>query len=231
MIKTYSGIVIRQTKTTGGRRMILIFTREEGKISAGTHISEKSKGGAALAIRPFTYGHYTMTEKSAGIRSISSAETLDAHFALGSDAERFTEASFALEITEKVLPEGAGAPEIFDLLNDYLSLLAKRKTDFRLLTVSYLIKMMRELGVFPDPDLLPEFAASGMGGRLISELNDDILNIIVFIAEQPLERIDALTLEAEKEKLVFGLVMALANEYLELGTVKSERMLSQGSVS
>ena len=222
MTKTYEGIVIRQIKIVGGRRMILVFTREEGKLSAGTHISEKSKGNAALAIRPFAYGQYTMIEKSAGTRSISEAETLNAHFELGEDIDRFSEASFALEFTDKVLPEGAAAPRVFDLLKDYLARLSARKTDFRLLTISYLVKVMQELGVFPDTASLAE-------GMLISGVNGDILNTVAFIAEQPLERMDTLTLESEKEKVVFGAIRALAYEYLEPGTIKSERWLAPES--
>jgi len=206
----------------GGRRMILIFTREEGKISAGTHISEKSKGGGALAIRPFAYGQYTISEKSGSTRSISSAETIDAHFALGEDLDRFAEASYALEFTDKILPENAGAPDIFDLLKVYLAMLSSRKTDFRLLTISYLVKVMQELGVFPE-------ASSYREGLLLTGINDDIFNTIVFIAEQPLERMEALTLEGEKEETVFGIIKAFAHENLEIGAIKSERMLSRES--
>ena len=234
MIKTYEGIVIRQTKIVGGRRMILVFTRDEGKLSAGTHISEKSKGGAALAIRPFVYGHYTMSEKSAGTRSISSAETLDAHFGLGENTDRFAEASYVLEFTDKVLPENAAAPAVFDLLKLYLDMISVRKTDFRLLTISYLIKVMQELGVFPDAVSLAGGPASPEGGPalglLLSGLNDDILNTIVFIAGQPLERMEALRLESEKEGAVFGIIKAFAYEYLELGTLKSECLLLREGV-
>ena len=198
--------------------MILVFTREEGKISCGTHISERSKGGAALAIRPFAYGHYSVTEKSAQARSISSAETLDAHFALGENADRYAEASYVLEFTDKILPEDAAAPQIFDLLKEYLGMLSERKEDFRLLTISYLIKVMQELGVFPEGELL------------LKEMNGDILNTIVYIAEQPLRRMVTLTLDSEKEGIVFGIIKAFAHDYMELGTIKSERMLSKESV-
>ena len=223
--------------------MVLVFTREAGKLSCGTHISEKSKSGAALAIRPFVYGHYTVSEKGSGICSISSAETQDAHFGLGEDLDRFAEASFALEFTDKILPEGAKAPQIFDLLKCYLAMLACRKMDYRLLTISYMVKVMQEFGVFPDAASLTGGAASLTGGAasltggtaslpgglLPSELNDDILNTVVFIAEQPLERMDALKLDSEKEKAVFGIVKAFAHEYLELGAIKSERLLSRES--
>jgi len=209
--------------------MILVFTREDGKVSAGTHISEKSKGGAALAIRPFAYGHYTMSVKNSGTRSISAAETLDAHFSLGEDPDRFAEASYALEFTDKILPENAGAPAIFDLLKKHLSMLSIRKTDFRLLTIAYLVKVMQELGVFPDVNTLSggEDKVLSPEGRLLSGLNDDILNTIIFIAEQPLERMEALRLEEKKEEAVFGVIKAFAHEYLELGTIKSERILSR----
>jgi len=222
VIKTYEGIVIRQTKIIGGRRMVLIFTRDEGKVSAGTHISEKSKGVAALAIRPFAYGQYTMTEKREGLRQLSAADIINAHFALGSDADRFSEASFILEFTDKILPEGAPEPEIFDLLKDYLGMIVVRKTDFRLLTISYMLKVMQELGVFPD-------AASLSGSELLSNLNGDILNALVFIEGQTLKRMEKLTLDIEKERAIFAALKAFAQKNLDLGAIKSECMFTKSS--
>ncbi|MDD4367176.1 MAG: recombination protein O N-terminal domain-containing protein, partial [Eubacteriales bacterium] len=52
------GIILRQTKTVNGRRMVLLFSKKYGKISAGTGISEKGRSKAALAMRPFAYGRY-----------------------------------------------------------------------------------------------------------------------------------------------------------------------------
>lgn len=219
MTKTYEGIVIRQTKIMGGRRMVLIFTRGDGKISAGTRISESSKGGGALAIRPFAYGQYTINEKNAGTRTITQAETLDAHFALGENADRFAQASFALEFTDKVLPEEAPAPAIFDLLREYMGMLAARKHGFRLLTIAYMIKLEQEFGVFPE-------GGSGALGELLSGVNDDILNVIAYIAAQPLIRMDTLSLESKKEDAVFGVVRRFAAEYLDVGPMKSERMFA-----
>ena len=218
MTKSYEGIVIRQTKTMGGRRMLLVFTREEGKISAGTFISEKSRGGAALAIRPFAHGQYHITEKREGFRSISSAETINARFELGEDADRFAEASFALEFTDKLLPEGVQEEEIFERLKEYLDMLILRNTDFRLLTVSYMVKVMQALGVFPEPGT-EEFR------ELLSGMNDDILEVAVFITEQPLKRMEDLKLDSDKEMAVFAAVRAFAGQHLEMGMLKSERLM------
>ena len=52
------GIVFRQVKTTGGRKMVHLFTKKYGKISAGSSISEKSRTKSALAMQLFTYGNY-----------------------------------------------------------------------------------------------------------------------------------------------------------------------------
>ena len=54
------GIIFRQVKATGGRRMILLFTKKYGKISAGSNINEKGRTKSALAMRPFTYGTYEL---------------------------------------------------------------------------------------------------------------------------------------------------------------------------
>ena len=221
MTKVYEGIVIRQTKIVGGRRMILIFTREEGKISAGTHINEKSKGAAALAIRPFAYGRYTVNEKTSDIRSISDTEIIDAHFRLGEDPDRFIEASWVLEFTDKLLPEGIPEPEVFDLLKEYLGMAAVRKTDYRLLTIAFMIKVMRELGVFPDKN---SFAES----ELLSGLNGDILNIIAFIEGQPFGRMENLKLDPQNEKAVFEVIRAFAGDHLDFNRMKSEIMLNGG---
>ena len=257
MIKSLEGIVIRQTKITGGRRMILLFSKEEGKISAGTHISEKSKGNSALALRPFVHGLYQVTEKRKDQRNISSAETINPHFALGEDIDRYAEAAYVLEFTDKLLPEGVSEPDIFELLKDYLDIIVRRKDDFRLLTISYMVKVMQVLGVFPDADSLKGDAVSLKGdadsrkrgavslkdnadplkenavflkdGELLSGLNDDILDVLVFIEEQPLKRMETLTLESEKETAVFGLMKNFAQKHLDLGILKSERLFAQGS--
>ena len=199
--------------------MVLVFTREEGKISAGTHISEKSKGGAALALRPFVHGQYTISEKRADIRNLTSAETINSNFALGEDADRFAEASFVLEYTDKLLPDCVSEPEVFDLLKDYLSILTMRKTDFRLLTISYMIKVMQALGVFPE-------TVSIGASELLSELNGDILEAVIYISSQPLKRMGNLKFDSEKERVVFRVVRAYSQKYLDLGDIKSERMLT-----
>ena len=69
------GIVLKQIKTVGGRRMIVLLSARYGKISAGSRINEGGRNKSALAMRPFTYGRYQIF-KSRDIYNIDSAETI-----------------------------------------------------------------------------------------------------------------------------------------------------------
>ena len=46
MVITAEGIVLRQRKIANNRRMIVLFTKQYGKISAGTSVNEKSRSKA-----------------------------------------------------------------------------------------------------------------------------------------------------------------------------------------
>jgi len=211
------GIVIRQTQTTGARKMVLLFTREAGKLSAGAYGPERGKSGSALAFRPFTRGLYELREGRPGYFSVTQAEVVDACFAIGEDADRFAEASFVLEFTDKLLPERGACPEIYDLLTDYFDLVQARRDDFRLLTLSYLIKILQLTGVFPE--------AAEVARELRIDPNDDILNCMSFLLENPLKRMEKLTLKPEEEDRLFALLRRFAGDHLELGALKSEKML------
>ena len=58
MLITTEGIVLKQNKIANNRRMIVVFTKDYGKISAGTGLSERGRNRSALALRPFTYSEY-----------------------------------------------------------------------------------------------------------------------------------------------------------------------------
>ena len=218
-VKT-EGIVIRQTQTTGARRMLLLFTREAGKISAGAYASQSGKSAQTLAFRPFTRGLYELRETRPGFFSVTHAEVVDACFALGENADRYAEASYVLEFTDKILPERCACPEIYDLLTDTMDLLQRRKEDFRLPTLAFMVRILQLTGVFPE--------RAEVAGELRIDPNDDILNCVSFLMECPVKRIEKLTLDAENEERLFASLRRFAGEQLEFGALKSETMLTAG---
>lgn len=109
MYTSTEGIIFRQVKATGGRRMILLFTKKYGKISAGSSLSEKGKGKTALAMRPFTYGVYELY-KGREYYNLNNAEVRKSYFRIGDDLDKYMQASLVLELTEKMIPEEVPQP-------------------------------------------------------------------------------------------------------------------------
>ena len=122
MLTDTEGIVLRQVKTSYGRRMILLFSKKYGKISAGTGLNERGKGKSSLALRPFTYGRYELF-KNRDSYNINGAEVLKSYYGIGEDVDKYMNGAYVLEFTERVLAEEVPSPGIFSLLIDFFDLL------------------------------------------------------------------------------------------------------------
>lgn len=151
MITDTEGIVLRQVKALGGRRMILLFSKKFGKISVGTSINEGGRNKSALSVRAFTYGRYELF-KNRDSYNLNSGQVLKSYYGLGEDLDKYMAASYILELTEKVLPEELPQPRIFALLLDFMSLLERRPKKHGTLVLAYLVKLLDALGTMPELD-------------------------------------------------------------------------------
>jgi len=143
------GIILRQIKTLDNRRMILLFSRKYGKISAGTNISERGKNKSALAIRPFTYGKYELFKGHSGY-NINGAEAKRSFFGIGEDIDKFMIASYILEFTNKILPEDHPSERLFDLLLEFMDILEERKSNLETIALAYQMKAFALMGIAPQ---------------------------------------------------------------------------------
>lgn len=213
MFEECEGIIIRQTKTLKGRRMILMLTDKFGKISAGTSISERGKSKSALSIRPFTHGRYQLNT-SKGFTNISSGEVIHSYYGLAENYDKFVNASFSLEFTSKILPENANANYYFTILQEYLSMIEARKRSFSTVTNAYLIKLLQHSGVLPEADI---FEAD----ELLSTLDSDIVNLILFFRNNPLSCTEKLALQSDKGTQLLRFLVSYAEQHLDIGPLKS----------
>ncbi len=241
-------IVLRQIKTLNSRRMILLFSEDYGKVSAGTSISEKGKSKSALAMRPFTLSRFDITENK-GYLNIRSADTIKSYYKIADDLDKFANASYVLEFTEKLLPEAVKSKALFSLLKTYLNILEGRKKSYETLTLAFLIKAMQISGVAPqlekcivcgeanppaffhmeDAGFICENCSGGQENNgynsLLYKINFDIVNVLNFLMENPLERVKSLELRPE----LLGKLREIIKEYtayhLDIGNIKSEALL------
>jgi DNA repair protein RecO (recombination protein O) len=208
------GIVLRQIKASGHRRMILILTDRLGKISAGTSISEGGKSRSALAIRPFSHSLFHLSTRKEHL-NITSAETLGYFHGIGADAEKFLQASRMMELMGRMIPEGAPAEEYYRLLLCYLRLSDGRKKAFGTLTASCLVKALQLGGVLPERE---NFHMD----ELLSGLNFDIVRVLVYLMEQPLEKMEHLALDEEKCNELLRVIRRYVALHLDVGPLKSD---------
>lgn len=244
------GIIFRQTKATGGRKMILLFTKKYGKISVGSSMGDKGKAKSSLALRPFTYGNYQIFQGKT-YYNLDKADTIRSFYGIGEDLDKYMYASYVLELTEKLVPEELPQPAVFDLLIDFMGELETRKRKYETLVMAYEVKLLRILGMFPElpqcvscgrKDQLEFFSVSegGMMCRecveklntsgqdsLIYETKFGIVDILNYFAANPLKSFEKIALE---DNVAGQLQMILKNYisfHFDVGELKSESIFSE----
>lgn len=252
MITDTEGIVLRQVRTVGGRRMILLFSRKFGKINVGTSINEGGKNKSALAVRPFTNGRYELF-KGRESYNLNSGQVLQSFYRIGEDLDKYMAASYVLELTEKLLPEEMAQPRLYQLLLDFLGEMEQREKKHGTLVMAYMVKALDILGTMP---CLNQCTACGCGGSehlhlfsveeggmlcdacgqqlrkengraLIYEINFGIVDILKYFQKHPLSDFRRLALEEKTlEKLQHILRQYLAY-HLDVKELKSEGFFSE----
>ena len=149
MLISTEGIVLKQRKIANNRRMIVIFTKQYGKISAGTSINEKGRTKSALALRPFTYAEYDLF-KGRDSYSINSASVRKSYYSIGEDLDRFMNASTFIDYLDRTLEEGEPMPALFDLALEFLESISSASSGADTLLYAFIVKSFRMLGVMPE---------------------------------------------------------------------------------
>lgn len=218
-----------------------MFTKKYGKISAGSNLSDKGKGKAALSMRPFTYGIYELY-KNKDYYNVNSAEVKKSFFRIGEDVDKYMSASFVLELTEKMTPEELPQPRLFNLLIDFLAALETREKKHQTLVLAYEVKALALLGSFPqieqcaccgskenlhgfsvvDGGIICEKCKENRNDSLIYEAKFDIVSILKYFSKQPIDAFEKIALEDQAAEELQKLIRAYMAHYLDIGVLKSE---------
>ena len=231
MIVSTDGIVLRQQKISGGRRIIHIFTKEYGLISVGTNINEKTKKKSALGVRPFTYARYELF-KNKGYYNLNNIEVKKSYYAIGEDLDKYISGSYVLEYLFKVLEEEQANIKIFNLTLDFFNVLAVGKSNSLTLPLAFVVKSFAMLGVMPElnscvrcgkepEDILFSVKDGGVvcasccenddQDTLIFKTNFDIVRLLKYFIKNPLKNFIKVQLKPE----VYDELRKIINKYIE----------------
>jgi DNA repair protein RecO (recombination protein O) len=240
MIISTEGIVLRQRKIAGNRRMIVIFTRQYGKISAGTSINEKSRSKSALALRPFTFAEYELF-KGRDSYSINSASARRSYYSIGEDLDRFMIASAFIEYLDKVTGDDEPMPGLYDLALEFLESIAVSGKSSETLLFAFIVKSLRLLGVSPELKScvscgrshteipLRNFSVTD-GGMLCDECADmvksesnaliyrprfDIIDVFRYFQSKPLQTFEKVVLKNEVAGMIKRILAEYTGRYLD----------------
>lgn len=244
------GIILRQVKTTNGRRMVLIFSKKYGKISAGSSISEKGRSKAALAMRPFTFGRYELF-KNRDSYNINSAEAIKSFYKIGEDVDKYMCASYVLEFTDKILIDEQPVPALFDMLIEFFDMLSERQKKYETLVIGYMIKAMAMMGSVPEldscvicgsKDPATHFSVKdggaicekcsnnhvlGPNASLIFKVNTDIIGVLKYFLKNPLSSLKKIGLDEDIQKELRVLLRSYGEYHLDIKRLKSESFFEQ----
>lgn len=255
MVTDTEGLVLRQVRTVGGRRMILLFSKQFGKISVGSSLTEGGKNKTALAIRPFTRGRYALY-KGRESYNLNSAQALESFYGIGEDVDKYMAASYVLELTEKLLPEELPQPRLYSLLLEFLEVLQRRSKECGTLVMAYMVKALAVLGNMPELSrcagcnapleeqkggkryfsvaeggMICEKCAKSLGqngnSALIYAVNFDIVEILKYFQKNSLTAFSHLVLEEKKLAALQRIMRRYFAYHLDVGELKSEAFLGE----
>lgn len=142
-----TGIVLRQRDLGEADRIVTLFTREQGKVSAVARGVKRANSKLAAGSQLFC--HATM-QIAAGrsLDVLTQCQVLDSFYELRADLERIAYASYFCELVDGLVEERSASERIFTLLLEALRQLPQ-VTDPRLLARVLELRLLAILGYSP----------------------------------------------------------------------------------
>lgn len=146
--QNYTAIVLRYANYKDYDRMLTLFTRERGVISASSRGCRKPKSPLLGGSEVFAYGEYLLFER-AGRYVVDSCEVMESFYPVREDISRFAGGMSMLKLVEK---SGAAerSEELFSMLYYALSFLCYADMHPADITVCFMLRALSILGMQPS---------------------------------------------------------------------------------
>ncbi|MFX4263403.1 DNA repair protein RecO [Pelotomaculum propionicicum] len=139
-------IVLRSIECGNGDKLLVIFSREHGKMKVMAHGVTKPSSRKRGSVQPFTYTKF-LIHRGRELDSVSQCEGIEMFPFLRADLGIISYASYLAELVQCLIPEGEQNEPLFRLLLETMRLMKEREAE--ILTRSFELKAAGLMGYLP----------------------------------------------------------------------------------
>jgi DNA repair protein RecO (recombination protein O) len=158
-----SAVVIRQRDLGEADRIVTLFTRDRGKVSAVAKGVKRPRSKFAGALQLFSHLSILLAAGRT-LEVVTQVQPIDLFYHLRDDMGRYSHACYAAELLGVFTEEGAAEPDLFDLLVGVLKGL-DGGGDPATLIRGYELKLLSRLGYGPELAACVSCAIEVEGGQ------------------------------------------------------------------
>jgi len=118
------GIVVKEVNTGEADKIITIFSRNKGRISALAKGGKRPRSKLSAGSQIMSYGEYVLYSGKE-LYSVNSCEVIEPFYEIRNDMEKLTYAAHFMDIVLEIIQENQPSPRLLQLLLNSLYLLAK----------------------------------------------------------------------------------------------------------
>ncbi|MFB3882811.1 MAG: DNA repair protein RecO [Armatimonadota bacterium] len=145
-----SAVVVRQRELGEADRILVLYSRERGKLSAVAKGVRRPRSKLAGSLQLFSQAELQLAA-GRSLDVITQARSVNAFYHLRQDMQRYVRASYLSELVDVMTEEGMADPGLFGLLVETLSALDSGGAPDTL-THSFEVKLLSRLGYGPELD-------------------------------------------------------------------------------
>lgn len=147
MLQKWEGIVLRTIPYGESNKIVTLFTREVGKVTAMARGAKKPRSKLAAMTQPFMHGSF-LVRQGRGMGTMSQAEQIESMRFLREDLEATAYASYIVEMVDRMTEENERVHGVYDLLFEALQAI-NEQYDPEAIALFVEWKMLPVGGIYP----------------------------------------------------------------------------------
>lgn len=243
MLEKIEGFIIKAVDYGETHKIVTIFSKKYGKISAIARGAKKMKSRMAAVTQPFIHGEFLIYINEKGLSTIQQGDVIDSLRSIREDIIKTAYAAYIGELTDKLMETFNPDYYIYDQFLQTIKWIAENE-EMEIAVMMYELKLFEKGGFAPivdrcvrcgDQNNLISFSISE-GGLLCNQCtynNDDSINfrnsvakLLHIFSKVGLERIGTVSIKPENQHLLRKILDAYYDQYGGY-YLKSRRVLKQ----